>query len=238
MKAIILNSGSGERLKPLTSKIPKCLVKINDISILEYQLKILTDKGIKEFVITTGPFEKSIKDLVNKFYSDKIVTFVKNPEYKKTNYIYSLWLARNEIDDDVLLLHGDLVFESSLVDKLLNKCDFNCIPINNSIAAPKKDFKALIENDEVKKIGVNIFADNAYFCAPIYKMSQASMLEWLERIDIYVNDGRTSNYAEDAFNEIAEKLRCKVLYFNDFCMEIDTISDLSKARKFFANKKF
>ncbi len=233
MKAVILNSGAGKRLSPLTDDMPKCMIKLNSKSILELQLEILADNCIKDYIITTGPFEDIIKDFVKESFPRLNVTFVNNPLYETTNYIYSLWLARKNLDEDILLLHGDLVFEPSFIVKLLKTDNNNYIPINKKISLPKKDFKALVINDVVRKIGVDVFGDNAFFCAPLYKIKKDTMDIWLRKIEDFVNEGKTTCYAEDAFNEIPDKLYCQAFYYDEFCMEIDSINDLNIARKFF-----
>ena len=104
MKALILNSGTGKRLKPVTDDIPKCLIRVNGQSILERQLEILESFSIRKFIITTGPFENKIKKLISEIFSNLDVTYIHNPKFQSTNYIYSMWLARNVIDDDILRL--------------------------------------------------------------------------------------------------------------------------------------
>ncbi|MBY9002313.1 MAG: NTP transferase domain-containing protein [Candidatus Heimdallarchaeota archaeon] len=107
MQAIILNSGIGKRLLSLTSVKPKCLLEIKGKKILEYQLEALTENNIENILITTGPFENQIKDFVSQRFPNLNITYVNNPKYETTNYIYSIWLAKNQIEDTVILLHGD-----------------------------------------------------------------------------------------------------------------------------------
>ena len=111
MKAIILASGIGKRLRPLTNNMPKSLIKIKDKTILEYQLDSLLKCKIEKVIITTGPFEEKIKEFLKTKYRNLDVTYVNNPKYETTNYIYSLWLTKDFIDDDVILFHGDLLFK-------------------------------------------------------------------------------------------------------------------------------
>ena len=108
MKTIILNSGRGMRLRPLTRFLPKALLKINDKPLLGYQMNNLVECGLNEVIITTGPFENKIKKYLRKKFPQIKVSYVKNERYFDTNYIYSLWLTKNLIDDDVVLFHGDL----------------------------------------------------------------------------------------------------------------------------------
>jgi len=231
MKALILNSGRGERLRPLTDDKPKALIKIGDKTILEYQIDNLIECGIRNIVITTGPFADKIKMHVKEKYSDLDVSYVNNSKYETTNYIYSMWLTKELIDDDIILLHGDLLFDKKLLERMINEKSENCVLVNRKIKAPEKDFKAVIENNRVVKIGVEFFGENAFFSAPLYKFSKSDFLCWLGEIKTFVKRGDVKSYAEDAFNEISDNLILRPLYFDDeLCMEIDTMEDLERAR--------
>ena len=232
MKGIILASGIGKRLRPLTYEIPKPLIKIiEDKTILEYQIDNLIGCGIRNIIITTGPFEDKIKMHVKEKYPKLDVTYVNNPKYETTNYIYSIWLTKGLIDDDIILLHGDLLFDKKLLEKLINeKCE-NCVLVNRNIKPPEKDFKAVIENNRVVKIGVEFSGENAFFSAPLYKFSKSDFLCWLDEVERFIKKEDIKRYAEDAFNKISDKIVLHPLYFDDeLCMEIDTMEDLEIAR--------
>ena len=126
MKAIILASGVGKRLRPLTNDTPKPLLKINGKTILEHQLDNLSKCKIKNVIITTGPFEDKIQQFCHKKFRSVTFSFVNNPQYDTTNYIYSLWLTKDLIDEDVVLIHGDLIFTEKLLQKLI-ACKKNCV---------------------------------------------------------------------------------------------------------------
>jgi len=231
MKAIILASGIGKRLRPLTNDKPKSLVKINERTILEYQLDILSDCNIESVIITTGPFEYQVKNLVNDRYPDLTIDFVNNPKYDSTNYIYSLWLTKGFIDEDIILVHGDLIFPADLLKKMIDVKE-NVVLVNRTVRPPEKDFKAVIENDRVIKIGVDFFGKNTFFCLPLYKFSRKDFLIWMNEIEKEINNSNLNIYAEDAFNKISNEIILKPLYFiNEFCMEIDTMEDLDTVKK-------
>ena len=114
MKALILNSGLGSRMGVLTSEHPKCMTEISPReTILSRQLQQLCDAGIREAVITTGLFSEVLESYVESLELPIEITFVHNPEFRTTNYIYSIYCARDLLDDDILLMHGDLVFENA-----------------------------------------------------------------------------------------------------------------------------
>ena len=64
MKAIILNSGIGKRMRPFTNENPKCLAKINGKTILEHELENISHYDLKNIIITTGPFEGKIQRFI------------------------------------------------------------------------------------------------------------------------------------------------------------------------------
>jgi choline kinase len=231
MKAIILASGVGRRLRPLTDQYPKSLLKVGDKTIIDYQLEALAEHGIRDILITTGHLSKKLEEHIRDT-SAVPVQFVHNPEYERTNYIYSLWLTKGLLDDDIILLHGDLLFGSVLIKKLLD-AGGNRVLVNRHVLSPRKDFKALIKRGRVVQIGVNLSGPGTFFCAPMYRLSKADFLLWLDKIEDFVTQGKVDCYAEDAFNEISDSLSLRPLYFKEFCIEIDTKADLEKARSYF-----
>ena len=161
MKAFIFNSGIGSRMMHLTKNSPKALVKLsNGETILGRQIRILKDYGIKEFIITTGPFEQQIKDFTSNIKRIEI-TYVKNEIYDKTNSIYSLYLAKDLIDDDFIVLHGDLVFNKQIVKHILNSHKSDIALIGKTVPLPDKDFKGLVVNERLKHISVDIFIEKS-----------------------------------------------------------------------------
>ncbi len=234
MKALILNSGVAKRLKPLTDNLPKCLLEVNGKTILGRQLDCLAACGLEDIIITTGPFEEQIVGFVEKYFPGLRVSFVNNPRYATTNYIYSIWLAKNLIAEDIVLLHGDLIFDCSLLRKIRQKESGNFVLVNNVIEPPEKDFKALIKNGRIKKIGVKVSGPNAYFCPPVYRMTRSGFRRWLDEMGVFIRKGDDQCYAEDAFNKISDKLIINPFYYHrEKCMEIDSITDLLRARKLF-----
>ena len=228
MKAVILASGIGKRLRPLTDRCPKPLLRIGDKTLLDYQLESLIKHGIQNVIITTGPFGGKLEEHISNNYRIK-AWFVNNPKYEVTNYIYSLWLARDFIDSEVLLLHGDMLFDDILIGKLIEAKD-NRVLVNKEITPPEKDFKALIKNNRIIKIGVEVSGPSTYFCAPMYKFSKADFLRWIAEMDGFINRGKVNCYAENALNEILREVTLYPLYLKEFCMEIDTVNDLERAR--------
>jgi choline kinase len=239
VKAVILNSGTGTRLCPLTRRIPKALIKIGNKPLLGYQVDNLIGCGVKDIIMTTGPFEKKIKKYMQTKYPDAKVSYVKNPKYRTTNYIYSIWLTKELVNDNIILLHGDLLFEKRLLERLVGEKHANSVLVNRKIKPPpEKDFKAVIKKGRVIKIGVEFSGRNAFFSAPLYKFSKSDFLFWLDEIEKVVRKGNVRIYAENVFNEISDKIMLCPLYFDEeICLEIDTKEDLETAEKLIVRGK-
>lgn len=248
--AIILNSGLGSRMGSLTSSSPKCMLQISqEDTILSRQLKQLSLNGIKNVVITTGFYHEKIKEYCNSLDLDLNYTFVPNQLYDQTNYIYSIHLADQYIRNqgDVVLIHGDLVYDNEVLEKIL-ATPYSSVVVSSTVGIPEKDFKAVIKEnlDEleiggqkyktqaVNKIGIEFF-DHVYASFPLYKFKQNDFSEWLDRIKTFCEHGNTNCYAEKALNEILAESKISLYtcdIYNAFCSEIDLIDDLNKVKEY------
>lgn len=227
MIALILNSGLGSRMGNLTDNKPKCMVNLFPSStIIDQQLQTLISCKITEVVITTGPFEEQLKQHLQ-IYEEKLsITYVHNPEYQKTNYIYSILLASQLLrGNDIILMHGDLVFTERLLNRVM-KSETSVMVIDRDLPLPEKDFKAVISGDRITKIGIGYF-EHAFAAQPLYKLTAANLSLWLDEISAFCLQGNTDVYAENAFNHISDKLPLFPLdALGELCMEVDTKEDL------------
>jgi len=231
IKVLILNSGLGKRMGKLTEDRPKCMVTVNDgLSTLDFQLKIIEKKGISEVVMTTGPFEEKLIDHIKTNYPSLNVRYVNNPDYKETNYIYSIALAKEFLDSDIVSMHGDLLFEESVFDDILESRK-SVMVTDSGLPLPEKDFKAVVADKRISKIGIDFF-DNAVSAQPLYKLLKNDWRIWLDEIMKFCSNGKRSVYAENAFNEISDQLQLETLDIKGrLCCEIDTEEDLLKIRE-------
>lgn len=226
MKALILNSGMGHRMGGLTSEHPKCMTEIcNTDTILSRQLKLIAGTGIKEVIITTGYYDNVLVNYCKSLDLPLHYTFVKNPFYDKTNYIYSIYCAREYLDSDILLMHGDLVFEAAVLDDIL-ACGHSCMKVSSTLALPEKDFKAVVHNGRIEKIGIEFFSD-AVEAQALYKLNRPDWMIWLDKICEFCENDNVRCYAENAFNLISDNCNIYACDVKDrLCSEIDTQEDL------------
>ena len=227
MKALILNSGMGSRMGVLTSEHPKCMTEISaKETILSRQLRMIAEAGIEEAVITTGYYDKVLVEYCHSLETPLRFTFVKNPVYDRTNYIYSIYCAREYLDDDILLMHGDLVFENEAFDRLAAS-PVSCMAVSSTLPLPRKDFKAQVKDGKVMKVGVDLF-DGAMEAQALYKLLRGDWKVWLDKIIEFCESGNTKVYAENALNALDGAANIAALDMeNLLCAEIDDPADLA-----------
>ena len=227
MKALILNSGLGSRMGVLTSEHPKCMTEISGReTILSRQLRQVADAGISEVVITTGYYDGVLVSYCRSLGLPLRFTFVKNPEYDRTNYIYSIYCAREYLDDDIVLMHGDLVFEDEVLEKVLASPS-SCMAVSSTLPLPEKDFKAQVRDGKVIRVGVDVW-DEALEAQALYKLLRDDWKVWLGKIIEFCESGNRKVYAENALNELDGAANISALDVKDLlCAEIDNPEDLA-----------
>ena len=112
MNAIILAAGKGERLKPLTQNIPKCLVKLFGKSLLDWQIETFHKLGIFDITVITG--------YKSEFISLPEIKKIVNKRFESTNMVETLFCAQSELKDSTIVSYGDIIFEEKIVKKLVD----------------------------------------------------------------------------------------------------------------------
>lgn len=150
MKSIILAAGRGSRINILTSKQPKCLIKVAGKTLLSWQIKALNNQSSKICIVTgylSNLIEKDIKNI------QKIST-VKNILWKKTNMIFSLFCAKKWIDnDDLIISYSDIFYSEEMITELnSSKDDITIIYDKEWFKLWNKRFNDPFEDAETLKV--------------------------------------------------------------------------------------
>jgi len=211
------------------------------MSILERLISNLNQHGFKHLVVITGHLENHIRDFLGNQAGDIKIDYIFSPLYKTTNNVYSLWMAREIINEPFLLLESDLVFDESLLDDML-------YPDRIAVAKmqPWMDgtFVTINQSQQVKAF----WAGNAYsFGAIKYKtvnIYSISLNSWhciVKKLDQHISEGKVNDYYETVFADmIADgSLFFKIVSFDGKpWYEIDTIEDLAEAEKLFSSDNY
>lgn len=240
MKAVILAAGIASRLRPLTNNTPKCLLYVGAKNILELTIENLLVNNLREIIIITGYLENQIRDFMKIRFPQLNISYIHNDLFATTNNIYSLWLAREAVPgDDMLMMDSDIVFEKDIISKLIYSGYENCLALKRH-EMHEEEIKLKVDSKnrvlEISKevnpaeaagesVGIEIFGKNTL---PIL----FSILDRKVSAEKNVNQ-----FYEAAFQELVRDGHD--LYAVDcseyFCIEIDTEPDLKDAELFISN---
>lgn len=222
MKAIILAAGSGTRLRPLTDKVPKCLLKVGGKTVLERQLEVLS--GIFSDVLIVVGYKKEM--ILKKFKLKHVV----NEDYQTTNSIHSLWLAKNFLDDDTLIINGDVLFDKELIKKLVS-FDSNVLVGLTTKWNPDRGYKVKVSDDKILEMGMNV--------KPVYGEYAGFILIRKDKLKVFkdtlesLHKDNKSLWFEDVFSQMARE-NCKINLFDVSKLnwyEFDTLEEYKIANK-------
>ena len=250
MKAIILAAGMGTRLRPITMSIPKCLVPVNSKPILEHQLDALLLAGIRDVILVVGHLGKLLSDEYGINYGDMNIYYVENRLYDRTNNIYSLWLARQHLNSQVLLLEGDLVFDPEMLQRLTQTPEPNVAiverfrpPMDGTVILTKGlRANGLWVSRMVLKVqqGDDFDFASALKTVNIYKLSQEVLQDHIvPELDSYIVQKRSDQYYEAVFADLISRDSMRLAVLNaapNRWAEVDTLEDLQAAEELFAKE--
>ena len=240
MQAVILAAGQGTRLRPLTDHRPKCLVEVQGKPLLQYQLEALSETGVRECIIVVGHRAEQVRHTFGMRFRDLALTYVENGIYGRTNNIYSLWLTRQEIHDDVLLLESDVIFEPELLADLI-AVPHGSVAVVDRFLPPMNGTVILAQGDRASAMVLKVDQSPSFDYRPalktvnIYKFAYRTMHDDLmPALGNHIARGLTDDYYEVTISRAIEDgtIRLHVLQTGPHAWaEVDTLEDLMDAEK-------
>jgi L-glutamine-phosphate cytidylyltransferase len=228
MKAIILAAGPGSRMLPHTQHRPKCLMKIGGHPILHYQLAALRHCGIHDINIVVGYLADRIREHVT-----VPVTFIDNREYATTGSSYSLWRAREVMQDGFVYLNSDLVFHPDMLRALLEAPAQNAVIVDRQVHLTSDMQKAEMNGDRIVRMGKHLAAETAAaeVVGPV-KFGAAGARRIIGFLERLVAAGDRNRWAYEVFGLVAEELEFTgVDNPGCFWAEVDTPSEALEANQ-------
>ena len=236
MKAVILAAGIASRLRPLTDNTPKCLLEVGSKCLLGRTIDSLISNGFREFVVVTGYLKEMIEGYISANYPSLGVEYIFNDKYASTNNIYSLWMTKEAVkDQDIMLLDSDILFDSPIITALLESSHENCLALNSHELGDEEIKVIVDETNRIKEISKVCSIEDAVgesvgiekFSAPLVK------LLFDEMDDMILNKNQSGIFYEAAFENIIEKGADMYIVdtTNIFSMELDTVEDFETACK-------
>lgn len=234
--ALLLAAGTGTRLQPLTLDSPKCLTEVGGIPILERLVNNLRVQGFRRLIVVIGYLGGCIQEFLEQHTDTMRIDYVLNPDYRTTNNIYSLWLARQQIHEPFLLIESDLVFESCMLDDMLQPDKMAISRILPWMNGTTVELGPHGRVTAFRRVGGMNSTARQYKSVNLYSLSVPSWNKIEKRLHRYIVAGRLGEYYEVVFSEmVADRtLSFDAVFFNaNRWYEIDTMADLLEAETLF-----
>ena len=123
-RAIIMAAGLGKRLQPITLTTPKPLVKVNGVRLIDTVIKALNVNGIKEIYVVVGYLKEQFKSLEQDYPG---LVLLENPYYSECNNISSLYVAREHIDNTIILDGDQFIYNSDILNPYFSRSGYNAV---------------------------------------------------------------------------------------------------------------
>lgn len=235
----------GKRLGDLTKDNTKCMVKVNGVPLIDRLLTQLSRFSLVKVIIVIGYEGKKLRDYIGQEYKGLAIEYIENSIYNTTNNIYSLSLAKQQLqEDDTLLIESDLIFEDSLFDMILNSPDPNVALVDKYETWMNGTMVHLDEENNIvnfvpKKTFKYSDVSSYYKTVNVYKFSKDfSRSKYVPFLEAYSIAWGNNEYYEQVLRVITllDNTDLKALPLTgEKWYEIDDVQDLDIAETLFAD---
>ena len=235
MKALILAAGVSRRLYPQTYNIPKCLLEVGGKPIINYQLEALSELGINDITMIVGYHREMLVESVEKNFPELNFKFIVNHHYFETNTAYSVYVGKEELSDQHLLMNADVVYPKELLSKLYHSSFENILAVDIK-SCGREEVKVIDGGqNKISAIGKDLIEDQCLgeFIG-VAKFSLEFMNKFVKALGQLIEAGGKNDYFEAGIEQLLEKQLVHYVDVSEYpCLEIDFIEDLELARKLF-----
>jgi len=235
MKAVILAAGVGVRLRSITKTLPKALIPINGRPLIEFSLDNLKNVGIKEVIIIVGYMKDFFKKTLGNEYKGIKIVYFDNDEYEKTESMYSFSKTEGIINDDVLVLDSDILYDGKVLKDLIEHPFENVILATNLSGSGDELFICVDNNKYITNLGKNITnkEEATGEFVGISKLSSKFLnILFSNAKEDYARNELKCLCEHSIFNTSKKNNPVKCLLVEDLIWtEIDNENDLKKARE-------
>ncbi|MCR5023742.1 MAG: phosphocholine cytidylyltransferase family protein [Lachnospiraceae bacterium] len=244
MKALILAAGFGKRLRPITNEIPKSLVEVGGVPLLENNLNNLVSLGISDIGIVVGHMADLIRERIGSEWKGVPVSYYENQRYLETNNVVSLSCAYDFCNDDMLMLECDIMYRREMLEKLMKgkgDCSILVSPFNHETmdgSVIRVDGDVALELILGKWQGEDFNYSCCRKTVNMYRFTKDFVKEYISLVKWYVENAGEQSYYEKVLGSLMylreHEVRIVEVPEESWC-EIDDAEDLARARERFGN---
>lgn len=226
-------AGVGKRLQALNINKPKCLITVQNETLIRRSVNLLVNKGISDITVIVGFMADLIRNELN-----NDVAYFENPDFQSTNSIKSLWYAKDLLEDNVLLLNGDLYYEHGILDYAINQTN-PVVMLADSTRIDNADYRFSFSGDQINQFGkhlTNHETDGEY--VGIVRIDQSFIKTFKQALEEMITSGKSNIWWEEVLYSFIEK-RIPIHYFDvagTFWSEVDNLQDYNYLKNWIKNQ--
>lgn len=205
MKAIIFAAGVGKRLQGVTQGRPKCLVEFGGRTLLSRHVEALGQLGVCQVVLVVGYAQDHIRKAMAADPFVQEIRWVVNEQFTRGS-LTSLWAARSEMDDDVLLMDADVLYVPSILARLVHSHFPTALLMDETVKQESEECMIAAKAGRVLTLSKTLPSvyDEAGEGVGFLKVQQADIPALLQSVQSYVETGALDMEYEDALKEFFE----------------------------------
>ncbi len=233
MKAIIMAAGVGSRIRSVIGDKPKCLIVADGETLISRMVRILKSRNVKEITVITGYRSELIHEELG-----SRVNYFHNPFFSVTNSIASLWLARDLLNDHIILMNADLYVEEKVIDIALSQTR-HVVMLSDSSRIETADFRFGVDGDRIVKTGNNL-SNHETDCeyVGIVRIDRSFIGEFKTRMEHMIQRADFRNWWEGVlYSFINDNM---TIYHEDvigtFWTEVDHLGDYQRLQGWLAKR--
>lgn len=231
MKAIIFAAGVGKRLQGVTQGRPKCLVDIGGRTLLSRHVEYLGRLGVRKVVLVVGYAQDHIRKAMAADPFAQEIRWVVNEQFTRGS-MTSLWAARSEMDDDVVLMDADVLYARSILARLVHSSLPTALLMDETVKQESEECMIAAKNGRVLSLSKTLPAtyDEAGEGVGFLKVQQQDIPALLQSVRAYVEAGALDMEYEDALKGFFEKVQVGYEKIGGLpWIEIDFPEDIDRA---------
>lgn len=236
MKAVILAAGLGTRLEPITNSIPKCMVPVAGMPLIDRIITRVAEAGIDELVVVTGYLHEVLASHLAGSANElaRSATLVRNQRYADWGNFYSLLVARDALgDSDFVRIDGDLLLDAGILPALLATPGPAALAIDHRDDLDDEDMKVRLDpSGRIIELSKRIDPALAYGEAiGADRISRELSPDVFAELAAMIDDGLTHEYYEFGYERLMKRgvhFACADITGALWC-EIDNAEDLERA---------
>ena len=199
MKAIILAAGVGKRLSAVANGRPKCLIEIGGRTLLSRHVENLVRMGIHHIVLVVGYRQDLIRQAVQEYHAQPTIEFVVNERYERGS-ITSLWEARNELNDDVVIMDADVLYHPDVLRRLVESSSGNALLMDETVRQETEECMVAVQGSRVITLSKTLPAEYDFAGEGVgfLKVRKEDLPCLVESVRASIDAGRLDQEYEDA----------------------------------------